>query len=151
MLAVLNNTQQCILSLEQALNDVVSDGTLPVADCPVKHHYANGLYAREIFIPAGSVVVGKIHKFEHLNLISRGKVYVVTEFGNQIYDATETPITFKSPAGTKRALFAETDLIWTTFHITDKTDVDEILKEIIAEDYSEIQRLSYSDLKGAIQ
>ena len=151
MLAVLNDTQQSILSLEHALNDIISDGIAPVADCPVKHHYANGLYAREIFIPAGSVVVGKIHKFEHLNLISRGKVYVVTEFGNEIYGATETPVTFKSPAGTKRALVAETDVIWTTFHITDKTDVDEILKEIIAEDYSEIQRLSYSDLKGAIQ
>jgi len=151
MLAILNETQKAIVSLEHALNDVVGDGTLPVAECPLKHHYANGLYAREIFIPAGSVVVGKIHRHEHLNLISRGRVYVVTEFGNQIYDATERPITFKSPAGTKRALFAETDVIWTTFHITDKTDVDEILKDISVEDYSELQSISYCDVKGAIQ
>lgn len=151
MLAILNETQKAIVSLEHALNDVVREGILPVAECPLKHHYANGLYAREIFIPAGSIVVGAIHKFEHLNLISRGKVYVVTEFGDQIYDATERPVTFKSVAGTKRALYAETDVIWTTFHITDKTDVDEIMKDITTNDYSDIQRLSYSDLKGSIQ
>jgi hypothetical protein len=151
MLAKLNEVQESIFNLEHILNDVVAKGEFPVAECPLKHHLHDGVYAREIFIPAGSVVVGKIHKKSHLNLISRGRVYVVTEFGNQIFDATERPVTFASEAGTKRALLAETDVIWTTFHKTDKTELADIEDDIIAKDYSEVLALTYCDIKGAIQ
>ena len=31
-----------------------------------KHHFSDGLYARELFIPAGVCLVGALHKTTHL-------------------------------------------------------------------------------------
>src|SRR5574340_659286 len=43
----------------------------------VNHHFTDGVYAREMHIPAGHVVVGKIHRHEHLNFISKGRATVI--------------------------------------------------------------------------
>lgn len=97
--------------------------------CPVTHHFAPGLYAREIFIPAGTVIVGKIHRHAHVNTISKGKVVVATEFGLQELQA---PVTFVSQPGIKRAVVAQEDTIWTTYHPTDETDLGKIEAHVIA-------------------
>lgn len=99
------------------------------ADCPVKHHFAPGLYAREILIPAGFVIVGKIHRHAHINTISKGRVVVATEFGTQELVA---PCTFVSQPGTKRAVVAQEDTIWTTYHPTEETDLAKIEAHVIA-------------------
>ena len=102
---------------------------------PVKHYFANGQYAREMAIPRGVILVGKIHKHEHLNFITKGEVSFLSEFEPMRIKA---PYTFASPAGTKRIIFAHEDTLWTTIHNTEKTDLDEIEKEVIAESYLEI-------------
>lgn len=107
-------------------------------DLPVKHHFAPGNYAREIFLPKGCVVTGKIHKHAHLNIISKGKVSVVTEFGPMVIDATNGPVTFTSQPGTKRALYVDEDTVWTTIHPTNETDLAKIEDEIIAKSYDEL-------------
>lgn len=120
-----------ILQLEDACRD------MPQVDCPLNHYYAPGLYAREIFIPAGTVVVGKIHRHAHMNVISHGIVTVVTEFGRTRMAA---PFTFVSEPGTKRSLVAETDIVWTTIHSNpnELTDHDALEAEIIAPNYASI-------------
>lgn len=130
-----------------ALQDSIARD-LPAVDCPVTHHFAPGLYAREILIPAGTVVVGKIHKHAHVNTISQGTARVSTEFGDCVYTA---PVTFVSKPGTKRAVYAETDVIWTTYHPTNETDLAVIERDVIAESYEELESLSYVDIKGLIQ
>ena len=99
------------------------------SDCPVTHHFAPGLYAREIFIPAGFVIIGKIHKHAHVNTISRGHVVVATEFGKTELKA---PATFVSQPGTKRAVVALEDTVWTTYHPTEETDLSKIEEHVIA-------------------
>ena len=56
------------------LQDAIVYGGLDVgpAACPVQHHFAPGAYGREMTLPAGLVVVGKIHKHAHINVISKG-------------------------------------------------------------------------------
>ncbi len=46
-----------------------------------------------------------------------------TEFERDVYEA---PVTFVSKVGTKRAVYAEEDTIWTTIHITNETDTDKV-------------------------
>lgn len=120
-----------ILALQAAMEP------MPQVECPLKHHFAPGMYAREIFIPAGTVVVGKIHRHAHINIIQQGLVKVVTEFGEQVYAG---PHTFVSQPGTKRALVTLTDTIWTTIHTNpnDHTDPELLEREIIAPDYAAI-------------
>lgn len=105
---------------------------LEQVDCPLKHHFAPGVYAREILLPAGSMVIGKIHKHAHLNIISRGRGFVATEFGREYFNA---PHTFVSEPGTKRAVHAITDVIWTTIHPTDETDLVKIEQYVISPTY----------------
>jgi hypothetical protein len=125
-------TREAILRLEEYLR------AFEQLDLPLKHTFAPGQYAREIFLPKGCIVVGKIHKHAHLNIVSRGHVTVVTEFGPREIDAREGPVTFTSDAGSKRALVCHEDTIWTTIHLTQSTDLAEIEREIIAPGYAEL-------------
>lgn len=77
------------------------------------HHFADGLYAREITIRAGTILTGKVHSTEHLNIISQGRIAVWTEDGMKIVAA---PCTLVSRPGTKRVGFALEDTVWTTIH-----------------------------------
>jgi len=103
--------------------------------CPLKHTFSDGIYVREIFIPKGMLIVGKIHKHDHPNFLMEGRVKVVTEAGEEYVNA---PCSMISPAGTKRALYAETDLVWITVHNnpTNTRDMSILEKEIIAEDFT---------------
>lgn len=107
-------------------------GAMPQIECKLAHHFAPGAYGREILLPRGSLVVGKLHRHAHLNIISMGRVSVFTEEGIKIYKA---PLTFVSFPGTKRVVYAHEDTIWTTVHPTDKTDLADIEREVIAPDY----------------
>lgn len=77
------------------------------------HHFADGLYAREITIRAGTILTGKVHSTEHLNIVSQGRIAVWTEDGMKIVAA---PCTLVSRPGTKRVGFALEDTVWTTIH-----------------------------------
>ena len=117
-----------------------SIGELPNVECPLQHVFAPGVYARTIIIPAGSVLVGKIHKHRHLNILSKGVVRVLTESGG--IQTFQGPLTMVSEAGTKRAVYAITQAVWTTIHLnpTDETDLGKLEDEIIAKTYQEYEQ-----------
>jgi hypothetical protein len=95
---------------------------LPVVDCPLTHRFCDGLYIREIFMPAGSLVTSKIHKTEHPFIISKGIVSVSIDGGEwQMYEAPYTGIT---KPGTRRVLFIHEDCVWTTIHKNDDNNED---------------------------
>lgn len=115
--------------------------------CPTKDHFAPGLYGREIFIPAGAWIVGKIHKHAHLNTISKGLVTVVTEFGSEVLRG---PVTFTSIPGTKRAVVAHEDTIWTTYHPhpDPMASVEEIEGWVIAKTFAEYDAFALGHQKS---
>ncbi len=102
--------------------------SLPPVEMPVRHIFTPGLYTREIFMPAGTVVTSKIHKTRHPYVISQGLVTVRSDSG---LDRLMAPWTGITEPGTKRVIYVEQDTIWTTFHVTEKTDVLEIERDII--------------------
>lgn len=77
------------------------------------HHFADGLYARELFIPAGTIIVGKVHKRDHLNFLVKGDITVITDQGRKRMTA---PCIIKSVAGVKRVGLTHEDTIWVTVH-----------------------------------
>ena len=85
----------------------------PQVAIETRHYYADGLYAREITIPAGVLLTGKIHAREHINIVSKGCIDVLTEGGAR---RIEAPATFVSPPGTKRVGFTHAETVWTTLH-----------------------------------
>lgn len=106
----------------------------PQLDLKVVHHFSKDVYARELHIPADTILTGEIHKFENLNILSKGRMQVLTENGVQ---EVEAPFTIVSPAGTKRIAYTLTDCVWTTIHGTDETDVDIIKDTFIAKSEKE--------------
>ena len=108
----------------------------PQVEPEVVHHFAPGLYAREMHVPAGVLLTGKIHRHAHLNVMSAGSAVLVNESGRQVVTA---PYSFVSAPGTKRAFYAIEDMVWTTFHPTDETDLDKIEAEWIVEDPRELE------------
>lgn len=76
------------------------------------HHFADGLVARTIFIPAGATLTGAEHRHEHLNICA-GDISVWTEHGMQ--RLTGYHVLPSLPAA-KRAGHAHADTWWTTVH-----------------------------------
>lgn len=122
---------------------------LPQVETPIRHYFADGLYAREMTIPAGTAVIGKIHRFEHISVVSKGEIIVFTERGMKRVSA---PCTMVSPPGTKRAVIALTETVWTTFHPTESRDLVEIEARVIIPDYdsSEFEALMRQACPGAL-
>jgi len=107
---------------------------LPQLDAPVKHHFSKGVYAREIFMPKGMLIVGKVHKTRHLNIISQGRCTVKTTVRKLTIQA---PFTFESVEGEQKVVFMHEDVVWTTIHLTNETNLAKIEEECIAREYNE--------------
>ena len=107
-----------VLKLQNALN-AMDDKLNP--DELTTHHFADGVYMRELLIPAGNICVGKMHKREHLNVLLSGTIVVATEDGSKEMTG---PCIVKSPAGVKRSGYAITDTVWLTIHGNSDNETD---------------------------
>lgn len=107
--------------------------------------FAPGQYAREFRLAARpwgderqAVVIGKIHKHAHVNVVSQGRCTVYTEDG---FMDIQAPFTFISSPGTKRVVVIHEDLVWTTIHNNpnDETEIAKLEAEIIAPTYDALE------------
>lgn len=113
----------------------MSPAEVPVEDLPLRHFFAPGTYTREITMPPDRLVVGKIHKHAHINILTKGRCLVFTEQAG--VQELVAPCTFVSSAYTQRVVWVLEETVWATTHATDKTDLREIEAELIAEDFEE--------------
>lgn len=97
---------------------------------PLTHHFSPGIYVREIFMPAGSFVVGHEHKTKHLNMVLSGSARVMME--GKIYDV-QAPCVIESGPGVRKVLFIEEDMRWATIHANpdDEQDVVKLEERLI--------------------
>lgn len=133
-----------IVRLETNIRTFKQENGIPDPECPLTHTFAPGSYARTIYVPKDTLIVTKIHKYAHLTILMQGSVLVATEEGPVTYDA---PRIMTTKAGTKRAIYTKTDVIWTTVHVTEKTDLDEIEDELIAKSYAEFDASQEPEVK----
>jgi hypothetical protein len=103
---------------------------LPQVDCPVQHFFGPSIYIREVVMPAGTVVVGKYHKEDHLCNMIEGRMVVVGEDGEQ--REIVAPAVFMAKKGRKTAYIIETVRFQNIFS-TDETDVEK-LEHMLVED-----------------
>lgn len=134
-------SRDMVLALEDLLR------TMPPGEAPITNHFSDGIYAREMFIPKGTVLTGKIHRFAHLNFILKGDITVLTEHGVR---RIKGPCVLQSSAGIKRAGYAHEDTIWITVHPTNETDVDKIEEHFIAKDFTEFAQIDCDRIAGSL-
>ena len=97
-------------------------------DVPVEHHFAPGVYMRQMDAKAGTLVVSKMHRTEHMNILLTGSLTVATENGIELLKA---PVILKSMPGTKRIGYFHEDSTWITVHPTNETDLNLIEQQVI--------------------
>ena len=103
---------------------------MPQVDCPVQHFFGPSIYIREITIPAGTVIVGKYHKEDHLCSMIEGRMIVMGEDGVQREVAA--PAVFMAKKGRKTAYAIET-VRFQNIYSTNETDVEK-LEHMLVED-----------------
>ena len=121
------------VSREQVERLQAEMATMPQAELVTEHQFSPGMYMRKLFRPAGTLIVGKVHKEPHFFLCAKGEIIAWTESGMKRLQAGDV---IESKPGTKRVTLAVTDAIGITIHRTDKTDLDEIEAELIEPDPS---------------
>lgn len=99
----------------------------PQVETPIRHYFSPGIYAREMFIPAGTVLTGAVHKTEHISLFV-GDITVLTDGGMQRLTGHHT---FVSKPGAKRVGYAHADTWCTGFFATNETDISKLESELV--------------------
>ena len=136
--------QQALASL--SLADRVEAECLlePQVDCPLVHHFGPGVYIREVFMPAGTLVVGHCHRLAHLNVFLSGSLALLDDAGG--VKILQAPFIFTAPPGRKMA-WTITDCVWQNLVATDETDIDAL--ELLMFDKSAVFTLSEEQAKAA--
>lgn len=114
-------------------NTVASQEEAMFGDCfPLKHSFAEGVYVREINVPAGHLVVTKTFKQDHATFLMSGDVSILTEEG--VKDLSGA-CHFITKAGVKRVILCRTDVVWVTVHGNkdNERDLDKIESFVIDE------------------
>lgn len=118
--------------------------------CPTSHYHADGIYVREIMIPAGTVIIGHSHWTRHVCTLIQGILVFYKE--EEPPQMVTGPMTFVAEPGHKIAL-AATDVIFQNVHpnpdnIRDLDQLEEIFVEklkCVSFQKQEISRMPKTD------
>lgn len=106
----------------------------PQVELEVKHYFVPGAYIRELRVPKGVVLVGKIHKYKQFHWLMTGELEV--SIGDKI-ERLRAPCVMITEAGSKRVARALEDTVWMMIHGTNETDLDKIEDHFIAKSEDE--------------
>ena len=80
----------------------------PQTECPVVHHFSDGVYIREMSIPAGTFIVGHAHNEGGVNFLLQGAGVL---FVDGLSRKVEAPQMIHAGAGVKM-MYALSDVVW---------------------------------------
>jgi quercetin dioxygenase-like cupin family protein len=96
----------------------------------IEHYFADGMYAKEMRIPAGHFVKKHLHDFTHLSVLAAGTVILKMNGKAKLMKA---PACITVPAGMEHVIDAVTDAVWFCIHATDETDPEKVDQVLIKE------------------
>jgi len=108
---------------------------MPQIDVPLKHHFGDGVYGREMRLNAGEAFTGAIHLTNHINVLAQGTMLIRTSTSEA--EEITAPYVFESPKNTKKMGYAVTDCVFINFIGTDLKDIEEIERTVVTDKYSE--------------
>lgn len=110
--------------LEQQINTLYATAKdCPQIKCEEKHHFGPNLYIKEVTMPAGSLIIGKYHRLEHMCNMMSGRMIVVDSEGNR--SELIAPMTFMAKPGRKIAYIIET-VVFQNIYSTSETDIEKL-------------------------
>ena len=97
-------------------------------DLGIVHHFSDGLYAKEMRIPAGYVAGQHAHEYAHLSVLAQGRVQVQVDGEIKEFRA---PACINIEAEQIHLIEALEDCVWFCIHATDETDPDKVDEVLI--------------------
>ena len=119
--------------------------TMPQTAMLSRAHFAPGLFAKELHIPAGTVIVGKVHLAGHLNFLMEGEI---TVFNGKGMLRLKAPCILESSPGVKRVGFTHSNTVWVTVHAIERQggqtpeELEDELTVRTMDDYDEFIKLT---------
>lgn len=148
MIMELQQKKSQVPMIDQVKALQVEVSKMPQFEPETVHTFHAGMYCREVFRPAGVLVIGKIHKKEHFYMIVSGTVAITTDDGVQ--EITGPKLICSKP-GTKRAVYAITDALCMTFHRTDSLTIEDAETELVEDDPDSMFELGNMTKKQSIE
>jgi quercetin dioxygenase-like cupin family protein len=94
----------------------------------IKHHFSDGLYAKQICLPQDHFMVQHKHTYDHMSILAEGWVVVKVDGVETEYHA---PACINIAAGKSHEVTAVTNSVWFCIHATDETDVEKVDQVLI--------------------
>lgn len=140
-LAHYENHKERISALTMMIDKAIDEGAEEANKEPT-NYFAHGTYGRELFIEAGTVIVGKVHRFDCITVFLSGSCRVITDSGD--FDVV-APHIMTTGSGNK-GIYAYEDTVMFTVHPNpdNSRDMVEIENNIIAPSY---EALEHGDVK----
>jgi hypothetical protein len=95
----------------------------PQIQCEEKHHFGPNIYIKEVTMPAGSLIIGKHHRMEHLCNMVSGRMFILQDDGSK--KELVAPMTFMAKPGRKVAYIVET-VVFQNIYSTSETDIEKL-------------------------
>lgn len=92
-------------------------------ECPVYHRFGPGIYIREVHIPSGTFAIGHHQKYEHVNIILKGRVTMLNLDGSTL--ELSAPYFYIGQPGQKMGYIHE-DIVWQNIYATEERDIEKL-------------------------
>ena len=106
------------------------------------NEWVDGMFIRTLGIPEGVILVGHIHKKNTINILTKGKLYMLGT--GKIITA---PYTYIGEPGEQKAAIALEDSVFMNIIRTDKTNIKETYEDVVVPDERAIIYHMYKQLE----
>lgn len=105
----------------------------------IVEYFASDSYVREMVIPAGTCVIGRVHKTDCINILLEGEIVIVDNDGNR--KEMKAPQVFIAKAGHQKAGFAIKDTRWLNCFSCKEEQLADVVNHFTVETEEEYMKL----------
>lgn len=121
-------------------------GDFDQIELPIRHFFHGFTYMREMTIPKGALLVGRIHLFDHFEILISGDITVSTDTSAPTRYSGYTVL--KGMAGKKRAFYAHEESIFITVHSAEEREPDEMFNYMTCNSFEEFDQFHQAMLEN---
>ena len=119
---------------------------MPQIDLPTQYFYLPGVCVGVMYIPAGTLLTGKIHKHAHIAILAKGTLRLADGDNSVIVEAGY--VAYGEP-GIKRLGYAETDCVFVNVLSTDAVGKEELERELVVDTFDQFEESQRNLLEGS--